>query len=266
MSDNNIEILHNGDDAYPSMLYQIKHAKESVFLQTYIFERRKIGKQFVEPLKHAKDRGVDVRVIVDGIGEWYSYPTIGPYLRKNNIPFTRFLPPRLYPFSPLINLRNHRKILVVDGKVGFTGGINIRDKHIISQYKKRNKIQDIHFKLTGPIVGQLEQIFIDDWFFCTGEKIKKQRLPPEPKGEAICRCITVGPDDDLNSLTILLVGAISLAKEYIYIMSPYFLPNREIIGALQSAALRGVDVKIILPEKTTFPTFIGPQGICSGNC
>ncbi|WP_461833152.1 cardiolipin synthase [Desulfothermus sp.] len=253
VSDNNVEVLYNGDDAYPSMIYQINHAKESVFLQTYIFERKKIGKQFVDALSEAKQRGVDVRVIVDGIGEWYSYPTIGPYLRKNNIPFTRFLPPRIYPFSPLINLRNHRKILVVDGKVAFTGGINIRDKHIISQYKKRNKIQDVHFKLTGPIVGQLEQIFIDDWLFCTGEKIKKRRSLPEPMGEAICRCITVGPDDDLNSLTILLVGAISLAKEYIYIMTPYFLPNREIIGALQSAALRGVDVRIILPEKNNIP-------------
>ncbi|GAB6887296.1 cardiolipin synthase [Desulfothermus okinawensis JCM 13304] len=253
LSDNNIEILYNGDDAYPSMIYQIKQAKESIFFQTYIFERKMIGKQFVEALKEAKDKGVDVRVIVDGIGEWYSVPIIGPYLRKHDIPFTRFLPPRIYPFSPLINLRNHRKILVIDGKVAFTGGINIRDKHVLSQYKKKNKIQDVHFKLTGPIVTQLEEIFIHDWFFCTGEKIKKKRLPPEPKGEAICRCITVGPDDDLNSLTILLVGAISLAKEYIYIMTPYFLPNREIIGALQSAALRGVDVRIILPEKNNIP-------------
>ncbi len=137
-----------------------------------------IGKQFVEALKEAKDKGVDVRVIVDGIGEWYSVPIIGPYLRKHDIPFTRFLPPRIYPFSPLINLRNHRKILVIDGKVAFTGGINIRDKHVLSQYKKKNKIQDVHFKLTGPIVTQLEEIFIHDWFFCTGEKNKKKETTP----------------------------------------------------------------------------------------
>jgi cardiolipin synthase len=252
LSDNYIEILYNGEDAYPSMLYYMKQAKESIYLQTYIFEKGEIGKKFVRILKHAIDRGVEVKVIIDGIGEWYSFPPIGQFLNKNSIPFARFLPPRIYPLSPLINLRNHRKILVIDGEVAFTGGMNIRDRHLIKS-NKPNKIQDIHFKLSGPIVSELEQIFLEDWFFCTGERIKKHRHPPEPKGESICRTITVGPDDDLNALTILLIGAISLAKEYIYIMNPYFLPTREIIGALQSAALRGVDVKIVLPEKNNIP-------------
>ncbi len=253
VSDNKVEILYNGDNAYPSMLQQMEHAEDSIYLETYIFEKGYIGREFLTRLEESKKRNIDVRVILDGIGEWYSIPIIGPSLRKKGVPFTRFLPPRIYPFSPIINLRNHRKILVVDGKVGFTGGMNISDKHIISDKKKKHKVQDIHFKLKGPIVRQLEQVFMEDWFFCTGEKIKKHRLPPEPEGEAICRAITVGPDDDINSLIILLVGAISLAKEYIFIMSPYFLPSREIIGALQSAALRGVDVKIVLPEKNNLP-------------
>ncbi len=253
LSDNKVEILYNGDETYASMLYHMRQAKNSIFLQTYIFEKGKIGKEFVSVLTQAINRGVDVKVIIDGIGEYYALPRIGNFLRKNSIPFTRFLPPRLYPFSPLINLRNHRKILVIDGEVAFTGGINIRDKHILGSNNKKNKIQDTHFKLTGPITLQLEEIFLKDWFFCTGERIKIPRPLPEPKGEAICRSITVGPDDDLNSLTILLVGAISLAKEYIYIMNPYFLPTREIIGALQSAALRGVDVRIVLPQKNNIP-------------
>lgn len=252
VTDNYVEMLINGDEVYPAMIESMKKAKESILLETYIFEKGEIGAKILETLKKAIDRGVDVKVIVDGIGEWYSFPLIGTQLKKYNIPYTKFLPPKLYPFSPLINLRNHRKILVVDGKVAYTGGINIRDRHVISKYKK-NSIKDVHFKLRGPIVEQLEQIFFEDWFFCTGEKIKKMRLPPEPKGKAICRSITVGPDDDLNSLNILLVGAISVAKEYLYIMTPYFIPSREIIGALQSAALRGVDVKIILPIKNNLP-------------
>lgn len=252
VTDNCVEMLINGDDAYPAMIESMKHARESIFFETYIFEKGEIGTQILDTLKEAINRGVDVKVIVDGIGEWYSFPLIGSQLKKYNIPYTKFLPPKLYPLSPLINLRNHRKILVVDGKVAYTGGINIRDRHVISKHKK-SSIKDVHFKISGPIVGQLEQIFIEDWFFCTGEKIKKRRLPPESMGEAVCRCITVGPDHDLNALNILLVGAISLAKEYLYIMTPYFLPSREIIGALQSAALRGVDVKIILPLKNNLP-------------
>ncbi len=250
VSDNNVEVLYNGESAYPAMLTAIKKAKRFIHLETYIFEKGHMGKEFVLALVEAQKRGVDVKIIIDGIGEWYSYPPIGRFLQKHNLSFVRFLPPRLYPPSPLINLRNHRKILIVDGEVAFTGGMNISDRHLM---KSSSPIKDVHFRLTGPIVIQLEHLFCHDWFFCSGQSIFKERIPSSSQGKAMCRAISVGPDDDLNSLTVILIGAISEAKESIYIMNPYFLPTREIIGALQSASLRGVDVRIVLPEKNNIP-------------
>ncbi len=250
VSDNQVDVLYNGDHAYPAMLNAIKGAKNFVHLESYIFEKGEVGREFVDALSHAQKRGVDVRVIIDGIGEWYSYPPIGRFLLQEGINFVRFLPPRLYPPSPLINLRNHRKILVVDEEVAFTGGMNIRDRHLVG---RRSSIRDIHFRFKGPIVIQLENIFCRDWFFCSGQSLFKERIPSSCEGDSMCRAISVGPDDDLNSLTVVLIGAISEAKESIYIMNPYFLPSREIIGALQSAALRGVDVRIVLPEKNNIP-------------
>ncbi len=250
VSNNSVDVLYNGESAYPAMLNAIKRANKFIHLETYIFEKGEIGRSFVLALAEAQKRGVDVKIIIDGIGEWYSYPPIGRFLERHNITFVRFLPPRLYPPSPLINLRNHRKILIVDGEVAFTGGMNIRDRHLV---KNSSPIKDIHFRFTGPIVTQLEHLFCHDWYFCSGQYIFKEKMPSSPNGDALCRAIFVGPDDDLNSLTVILVGAISEAKESIYIMNPYFLPTREIIGALQSAALRGVDVRIVLPEKNNIP-------------
>ncbi len=254
LKSNRVIPLLNGDAAYPKMLKAIESAEYYVFLTTFIFDTGPIGMKFIHLLSHAVKRGVDVRIIVDGIGEFYSYPRVGPLLKKNRIPFARFLPPRIYPLSPFLNLRNHRKILIVDGAIGFTGGMNIREKHIVGDLSDPSKVQDIHFQLEGPIVSQMEEIFLEDWGFCTGKyDSPRKRKDILPKGEAICRSITIGPNHDLNRLNIILTGAVSLAHEAIYIITPYFLPSRELIGALQAAALRGVDVNIVLPEKNNLP-------------
>ena len=243
---NSVRQLVGGQTAYPAMLAAIDEAKTHVYLSTYIFENNLTGQQFVEHLAKATARGVDVRVLLDGAGEWYTWPPIRWTLRKRGIPHARFLPPRLIPPSPLINLRNHRKLLLVDGQVAFTGGMNIGDRHLINR--------DVHFRVDGPLTAQLEQVFLDDWEFTTRNRNAPTPVTdPGPSGDALCRAIIDGPDEDLHRLTMVLVGAVAGAREHVAIMTPYFLPPRELVAALQAAAVRGTQVDIILPGKNNLP-------------
>ncbi|WP_027370082.1 phospholipase D-like domain-containing protein [Desulfovermiculus halophilus] len=251
---NRVAPLFNGEQAFPAMLQAIDAAEHSVYLQTYIFETNDTGQRFIQALQRAQARGVDVRVIVDGIGELYFWPRASKLLSRKKVPCARFMPLRLFPPSAFINLRNHRKILTVDGKTGFTGGMNIGDRHLFDKLSKASRVKDVHFQCSGPIVAQMEQVFLEDWGFCTGdEELNPSELKLESSGPAVCRSITVGPNQDLNKLSMILVGAISQAQDEVMIMTPYFLPNRELVGALQAAALRGVRVNIVLPGKNNLP-------------
>lgn len=247
---NHVELLHNGDAAYPQMLAAIEAAQRSVWLTTYIFRRDRTGRAFADALGAAARRGVEVRVLVDGVGAYYglSFPTL--MLRWRGVRAVRFLPPRLLPPMLHINLRNHRKLLVVDGEQAFTGGMNIAEYHRLIESRARRPVTDVHFRVSGPVVAQLAAVFAEDWRIATRERLDLP-APPTPltKG-AVCRVITDGPDDDLDKLTFTLLGAISVARHRVCIMTPYFLPSAELAAALQAAALRGVDVLVILPERS----------------
>jgi cardiolipin synthase len=250
---NHLDMLVDGEQAYPAMLETITKAKRTCFLTTYIFDRDKTGRAFSEALGAAVDRGVDVRVIIDGVGEHYSFPRVGGLLRKKKIRFARFLPPRLLPPSLSVNLRNHRKILVADGLIGYTGGMNISDRHLTADIKRKKRVADVHFRLQGPIVKQMTQVFLEDWGFCTGERSVPEESVSEDYSDMLCRAVVDGPNEDLDKLAIILTGAIQTARKNILIMTPYFLPAREMISALQIAALRGVDITIILPARNNLP-------------
>jgi len=250
---NTIELLHNGEQVYPAMLDAIQGSKHSLFLSTYIFETNATGRLFIDALARAAERGVDVRVILDGIGEWYSIPRAGTRLKKQGVRVARFLPPRLLPPTLHINLRNHRKILVADGCIGFIGGMNIGDRHLAERVENPSRVVDAHFRLAGPIVTQVEHIFLEDWAFCTSESVTLPQPCAVGTGNMICRTIVDGPNEDIDKLSTILMGAVSAAQSHISIMTPYFLPSRELIGALQAAALRGVGVTIILPSKNNLP-------------
>jgi cardiolipin synthase A/B len=253
LSGNQIEILHNGEEVFPAMLEAIQHAKESIYLITYIFETNRSGKKIIEALTQAKDRGVDVRVLIDGVGELYSIPRAGTLLKKRGVNMARFIPPKIKPPEFHINLRNHRKLLITDGRVGFTGGINIGDRHLADNLQNQSRVIDTHFRIKGPVVGQMEKAFLEDWGFATGEYTNPTAGPHEKKGNAICRTIIDGPNEDPEKLTFVLAGAISSARKSVLIMTPYFLPSREIVGALQTTALRGVEVNVVLPVKNNLP-------------
>ena len=158
---------------------------------------------------------------------------------------------RLWPPSVSINLRNHRKSLVVDGREAFTGGINVRDRYLAEHGEAR--IVDLHFRLVGPVVVQIETVFLRDWHFATGDDLTAPRQMPRPAGPALCRAVADGPDGGLDRLTTLYTGAMASARQRIAIMTPYFVPPRELIAPLQAAAMSGVDVSVILPQRNNLP-------------
>lgn len=243
---NSMEVLYNGEQNYPLMLEAIENAKEKVYLATYIFESNKTGKQFADALGRAKRRGVDVRVVLDGIGNISSLPRGSKVLKKQNVPLAMFMPPRLFPPNLSVNLRCHHKILVAD-EIGFTGGMNIGDRYLASGDSPA-RVQDIHFRVKGPIVSHLEEVFLWDWGFARNSDATPPSSLPSPAGNVICRAISDGPHESHDKLPAIISAACSAAKQSICIMTPYFLPPRELVGAIQSAAQRGVRVEIVLPE------------------
>lgn len=247
LSGNAVTLLRCGEEAYPAMLAAIDDARQRVLLSSYIFDSDDTGRSFADALQRAVQRGVEVSVLLDGFGELYTFPRARRMLRKRGITVRRFLPPRLLPPSLMINLRNHRKVLLVDDEVAFTGGMNISDRHCVERQGKGHRVVDVHFALRGPVVASLRSIFNGDWVFAGGEPITG--VPDvAPAGAAQCRAIADGPDEELDRLLLLMVGTIGLARRRVGIMTPYFIPPRELLGALQTAALRGVDVSILLPE------------------
>lgn len=245
-----IEPLHNGSKAYPAMLSAIHDARTSIVLSSYIFAADDIGRQFVDALSTASDRGVAVYVLVDGVGTLYSFPRITRLLKKTNVHYRTFLPLRLIPPSVYLNLRNHRKILVVDRHIAFTGGMNIGDRHLPDA--KGHFTADVQFRLCGRIADDLYQLFWQDWLFATGEPAPTIQHPPRPQqpGQYYCRLLSDGPAVDFNKLSLVLHSVISAAHDSIYIITPYFIPSRGMIAVLLAAAHRGVHVTIVLPEKS----------------
>lgn len=250
LSSNSIEPLFNGEEAYPAMLAAIEGAERSVSLATYIFDNDKWGRKFADALGGAAARGVQVRVLVDAAGLHYSFPSILRWLRRQKVRFARFLPSLFPPHLMTANLRNHRKILVVDGRIGFTGGMNIRSAHVVSE-PTRQPTKDLHFRLTGPVVAHLQEVFVDDWAFSAREELRgPDWFPaPRPAGTHFARGLADGPDENIDKMPWTLQAAISTARHSIRIVTPYFLPETSLVDALNLAAMRGVQVDVIMPAK-----------------
>jgi cardiolipin synthase len=251
---NRVEPLVNGDEAYPAMLAAIDGAEKSVALLSYIFDTDRAGQKFLEALVRAMDRGVAVRVLIDHVGASYSRPDMLRQLRRAGVPVGGFLPTRAPRLAQYANLRNHRKILVVDGCVGFVGGTNIREGHWL-QLKPRYPVQCLHFRVDGPVVEHLREAFAIDWAFTVGEELQGPLwFPPLSRmGDVWARGVQDGPDEDFERVSDILLGALATATHSVQIVTPYFLPHVAHIHALTVAAMRGVAVDIILPSTNNLP-------------
>ncbi len=250
---NAIETLITGDDAYRGMLASIEGAQRSILLETYIFDRDRIGRRFVAALTAAAKRGVAVRVLIDAVGARYSVPSVLGMLRDGGVTVDVFNGNVIMGLRlPYANLRTHRKILVVDGLIAFTGGVNIRES-FSGEFVGAESAIDTHFRITGPVVADLFAIAASDWRFSTGEDLQGgawQIVSPtsEPGAPVAIRAVASGPDRSIETNHKMLMGAFSVANRSIRIVSPYFLPDRELITALITAARRGVEVDVVVPE------------------
>ncbi len=248
---NRLSVLEDGDKAYPAMLAAIDAAERSIALVTFILGNDIWGRRFVEALVAAEQRGVEVRVLVDGAGQYYTWPPIGRLLRRTSLRWAFFLH-SVWPWRmPYINLRNHRKILVIDGHLGFTGGMNLRAKHAGSPPEAR----DLHFRVEGPVVAQMMAVFADDWAYTCGEALGGEPWFPSlaPVGDAMARGIPDGPDEDYDKFRWALLAGLGQAEHRVLVVTPYFLPDEGLIAAIDHAALRGVVVDILLPGVNNWP-------------
>lgn len=244
---NRLQLLRNGEEAYPSMLEAIREARSMVCLSTYIFKGDATGRAFADALAEAAERGVDVRLIIDGLGGiLYSLSRPWKKLEKRGVKVRRFLPPRLFPPMFSVNLRTHRKVLACDGRVAFTGGMNIGDHHLAC-HPGKGRVQDVHFRCTGPIAARLQEAFLMDWAFVAHEPTVTSDIEPEICGESHCRMVFDALGYGREDIHELLCGVISAARERIIVFTPYFIPPRELSGALIAAAQRGVQVDLVLP-------------------
>jgi cardiolipin synthase len=251
MQGNRITPLVNGDQAFPRMLSCIEEAQHSIALCSYIFDNDSWGKRFQAALSDARQRGVEVRILIDGVGARYTFPPITWGMRRAGLNAAEFMKTLLPWRFQYFNLRNHRKILVIDGRIGFTGGINIRDGNYLGD-NPSHPVQDLHFQIEGPVVAELQHAFAEDWTFTTKEVLKGENWYPylKPQGEGVARGISDGPDEDFDKLRMVILAALATAQASIRIITPYFLPDADLVSALRIAALRGVEIEILLPASS----------------
>lgn len=247
---NQLTAYNGGAEAYSAMIEAIEHAETTVGLCSYIFDYDQAGKQFIDALLAAKHRGVEVRVLVDHVGSRYSKPSAVDIMRDLGIPVATFLPTNAPLMAAYANLRNHRKIMVVDGVIGFTGGMNIREG-CLNEPGTLHPVQDLHFRLDGPVVEHLQNVFLADWEFAAEEELSVEDWfgIPKPAGSTWARGIPDGPDESIDNLRFVIFNAITSARNRIDILTPYFIPEGDIISALCVAAMRGVKVRVLVPDQ-----------------
>ena len=251
MAGNSVEILHNGDEAYPRMVEAIEAARTSVALCSYILRDDVAGGPILEALARAHARGLAVRVLMDGIGSGYFSSPAYRRLQRDGVPSARFMHSTKPWSMPFLNLRTHKKLLVTDGRLAFTGGLNIGAENLLAS-KPKHPVRDMHFFVTGPVVAQLMDAFAQDWQFATDEALSGDAWFPElaPTGDCTARVVTSGPDREVERIEYLVLMAVTCARRSVRVMTPYFLPDDRIVTALCLAAMRGVRVDIVIPRRS----------------
>jgi len=253
MGGNRVELLVDGDELYPALDRAIAAARDSIHLQSFIIARDVTGRALVEHLATRAREGLTVRLLYDRFGSTYAhYSTMFRAARRAGVKVAS-----ISHASPLrgrfqVNLRNHRKVAVIDGRVGFTGGINIGDLNV-SARSGGEAIRDYHMQVEGPAVSELQLQFVADWSFASGEApsdlVLERYFPAQAlRDTGLINVVPAGPYSGGHALTDLLFAAIGAAGRTLRIVTPYFVPNEAILQAIRSAALRGVDTRLVVPQ------------------
>lgn len=248
---NDITIFQEGENAFKSIVETLYAAKYSIHMVFYIVNDDNIGNRIKNILVTKAGEGVAVRFIYDDVGSWHLPKRFIGELKAAGIEVYPFMKVRLPYLTSKVNYRNHRKIVVVDGEVGYLGGMNIADRYIEGD-RKLGRWTDTMLRISGEAVHSLQLIFLTDWFFVSGKIIDdRTRYFPKPQATNYhpMQIATSGPDSDWASIMQAYFYAITRAHSHIYISSPYFIPNESILTALKTASLSGIDVRIMLPGK-----------------
>jgi cardiolipin synthase len=243
---NRVSLLVGAEKTYASLVEAIDAAQRQVHLEFYAFRKGKTTQVVIDALERAALRGVKVRLLYDAFGSMGVNSSLKT-LRKHGGQARPFFPLDPIRRAATINLRNHRKLVVVDGTLGYCGGINVGDDFV--------PWRDVMMRIEGPAVAPLQAIFLEDWFFASREELDSDAsFPPlQPHGETVMQIVQSGPDESLETIHRLYFTAIASARTSVWISTPYFVPDRAVLVALQTAALRGVDVRIVLPAHSNFP-------------
>jgi cardiolipin synthase A/B len=264
-----VEIFHDALGAYDSIEAAIRAARHHVHVNSYIFDPRRSGERFREALIERAKAGVVVRVLVDDVGSSSMGRRFVKPMREAGIIVARFNPVTFARIRSRLDFRNHRKIVVCDGTVGFTGGVNISDdylppvagrKHATDAIRDARKEhrghaapwRDTHAKISGDAVRWLQLTFLDDWYYATGFAARDNEYFPEQTrtGKHLVQIVASGPDRDVEPIQKLYFAAITTARERVYVTTPYFVPDDAILTALTTAAMRGVDVRVLVPRRS----------------
>jgi len=249
---NEITILKDGPATFEAIFKALESARKFIHIQYYIFEEGELANRFLTLLRQKKKEGVEIRFLYDGLGSNTLSKSYLNDLVNAGIEVYSFLPIRFKRLLSSINYRNHRKIVIVDGHIAFTGGINVSDKYIHGD-PVLGVWHDMHLRLEGPIVNSLQAVFAMDWNFASGKDdiLTLSYFSAIPKvGTSIVQTVSSGPDSDFSSVHQLYFSLINRAKKYVYIVNPYIIPGEALMEALQVAALGGVDVRILLSSNS----------------
>ncbi len=248
---NDIDVFTTGKDKLDSLMRDIEAATDYIHVQYFIIENDETGGPLLELLMRKAREGVQVRVLYDYVGSFYFKPKLLRQMRAAGIEVHPFLELTLMQFAFRLNWRNHRKIVVIDGKVGYVGGMNIANRYVVGD-KKWSAWRDTHLRISGEAVAALQYSFAIDWNFTTRKLLTNPTMhydTPPASNEYRIQMMSSGPTDRWKNISFVFFKAITLAKRQVYIQTPYFLPSESLLKALQSAALSGVDVRLMIPDR-----------------
>lgn len=251
-TNNTTKLLINGEEKFPEVLEALRNAKHHIHVEYYIYEDDEIGRAIEQIMTEKAKAGVEVRFIYDDFGSASIRKTLVKRLREHGVKAFPFYKIKLIKLASRLNYRNHRKIIVIDGRISFVGGINISDKYSNASIGNTLYWRDTHLKITGDATAILQHIFIGDWNYCSDEKLtitdqyfpKMEKISEQTQNVQI---VSSGPDSDRPNIYYAIIKAIQSAKKEILLTSPYFIPGETIIDAMKMAALSGVEVKLLVP-------------------